>query len=122
MHVFDLYMTGPTELDGPGYVYIYKIKGDKDDTENSFKIGLSKDLPQRRVHVQEQRNKQQYEIVESKETPFRYLTETTVHRQLHAFNTPKSEGDGRTEWFTGKKDDFVSTVRKVVREVNALYL
>lgn len=120
-NIFVRIIPGSSEQDGPGYIYIYKIKNPDKYDENCYKIGLSKDLPLRRVKVQAKKNNEVYEIVSSIETPYRYLTETTIHRQLHTYNTPKLEGDGKTEWFTGDLYYFIETVRKIDREVIMLY-
>ncbi|CAL8101642.1 unnamed protein product [Orchesella dallaii] len=117
--------SGPTKEDGPGYIYMYKISNPT-TTESKecewYKIGLSKDLPARRIHVQETANKQKYETLTTHETLFRYLTETVIHRQLKSQRTPRSYGDGRTEWFKGDKNEFKDIIVRVIREVKALYV
>jgi len=101
---------------------MYRISNPKEEDNDCYKIGLSKDMPERRIHAQEQANKQKYECVMTFETPYRYLTETVIHRQLKSQRTPRSYGDGKTEWFTGNRKEFQDTIVKVVREVKALYL
>ncbi|ODM98879.1 hypothetical protein Ocin01_07804 [Orchesella cincta] len=109
---------GPTKEDGPGHIYMYKIKNPTPEEINCYKIGLSKNLPDKRIHAQEVANKKIYEAVITWETPYRYLTETTIHRQLKSQRTPRSYGDGKTEWFTGDRDTFIDIINRVIREVN----
>jgi hypothetical protein len=119
---------GPTllnKLEGPGYIYIYR-KTDESETDDSpirYKIGRSKDLPQRRVKAQESKNGVEYTIVQSFETPFHHLTENVVHAYLKEIElwAPREDGDGKNEWFWGKVDFLKETVKNVIREVRDLY-
>lgn len=98
---------------------MYKDIDDRD--EGCYKIGMSINLPDRRVHTQELKNKKHYTCIFSMETPFRKLTESVVHKQLESCRTPKEKGDGRTEWFTEDVALLKETIRKVNREVVAYY-
>lgn len=101
---------------------MYKISDQINEDKNCYKIGCTKDLIRRRIRVQERTNKEKYEQVITRETPFRYLTEKVIHRQLKSKHTPRQYGDGRTEWFTGSKEEFQDIITKVIREVNGLYV
>lgn len=101
---------------------MYKISDPTNEEKNCYKIGCSKDLPARRIQVQATANKEKYEAIITIDTPARYLTETVIHRQLKSQRTPRPHGDGKTEWFTGDREEFLDTIKKVIREVKALYL
>jgi len=67
--------------------------------------------------VQEKTNKEQYITIFHQSTPFRYLTESVIHRLLKDFRDPRQHGVGRTEWFRGSREKVIRQVKDVIKEV-----
>lgn len=107
-------VTGPTDKDSPGNVYVYKEKG-KDN--GHFKVGKAKD-PDRRIRDQERANDTEYEVVAKHRTACAGLAETMIHKHLAEGRAPKSKGDGRTEWFKGDETAIKETAKKAAARVN----
>jgi len=120
--------TGPlrsNKYEGPGHIYIYQLNGSDEDLgeEVSYKIGRSINLPERRVKAQETANHMDYVIVKTFETPWNQLTEKVIHSHLDELGRRrvKPEGDGKTEWFAGKKVELIEIITKVIREVRGMW-
>ena len=126
---FVVLLRGPEQYltKGPGYIYIYYIK----EVPNEFKVGVCKDLPQRRVEgklvgrvvVQGKRNHKEYLLEESFPVPHRTLTDQVLKIRLGQWNFSQPEkGDGYTEWFKGiPLGQLKEHIRDVIRIVKALY-
>lgn len=111
---------GLTEDEGKGHIYMYTHSKDSsvtDDQRFTFKIGMTKDLPERRIRVLENGNNEKYIMVHSVEVAWRRLAENLIHKQLTAmgYHSPRKNIKGGTEWFTGEKDKIIEVINLVIR-------
>lgn len=127
---FVVLLRGPEQYltKGPGYIYVYHIK----DVPHEFKVGVCKDLPERRIDSgklvgrvvdQGKHNNKEYLLVESFAVPHRTLVDEVLKIRLKSwrFHHP-DKGDGYTEWFRNilikaLKDH----IKDVIRTVEGLY-
>lgn len=127
---FAMLIRGPEQFltKGSGYIYIYYIK----DAPHEFKVGVCKDLPERRMDSgkvvgrvvnQRKHNKKEYLLSESFPVPHRTLVDEVLKLRLKQWNYHHPDkGDGYTEWFTNILiDDLKQHIRDVVRVTTALY-
>lgn len=127
---FAMLIRGPEQFltKGSGYIYIYYVK----DAPHEFKVGVCKDLPERRMDSgklvgrvvnQRKHNKKEYLLSESFPVPHRTLVDKVLKLRLKQWNYHHPDkGDGYTEWFTNILiDDLKHHVRDVVRVTTALY-
>lgn len=128
---FAMLIRGPEQYltKGPGYIYVYYIKG----TPHKFKVGVCKELPERRVSsgklvgrvaIQRKHNNKEYLLDESFDVPHRTLVDEVLKIRLKQCNyRHPDKGDGYTEWFKSILiDDLKSHIRDVIKVVTALYL
>ena len=113
------FQLGPTLKDGPGWIYIYKVQYLEQEW---YKIGMSKNLPGRRVYVQSCTNGKQYSIVFTIECKkYRYFVDSLIKKQLTDFNKipPKDicppKGDGYTEWYTSQNKDNLQFFTRMIQ-------
>lgn len=128
---FAMLIRGPEQFltKGSGYIYIYYIK----DAPHEFKVGVCKDLPERRMDSgklvgrvvnQRKHNKKEYLLSESFPVPHRTLVDEVLKLRLKQWNYHHPDkGDGYTEWFTNILiDDLKQHIHDVVRVTTALYM
>lgn len=121
------FFEGPTDDEGEGYIYMYTYS-DTDErksimdstTDSTFKIGMTKHLPERRIHVLGNANKEKYILVHSHKIAWRRLAEQLIHKQLtvNGYHSPREGVKGGTEWFKGKKDEIINVMKLVIRFLN----
>ena len=127
---FVLLLRGPEQYltKGCGYIYIYHTK----EAVAQFKVGVCKDLPERRVGSrklvgrvvdQRKRNQREYLLAESFPVPHRTLVDEVLKVRLKSWNFHHPDrGDGYTEWFQHiLLDDLKDHIRDVIRFVTTLY-
>ena len=127
---FAMLIRGPEQYltKGPGYIYVYYVK----DAPKEYKVGMCKDLPERRVsgdklvgRVVDQRkhNNKEYLLSESFAVPHRTLVDEILKVRLKQWNyCHPGKGDGYTEWFRHiTLDDLKDHIRDVIQVVTALY-
>jgi hypothetical protein len=125
--VQERFAEGPTPGDGPGYIYMYKyVPVDSKDPKAAElkslrKIGMSKNLPDRRVKAQARTNGEKYYIVASVPVANRYLTESIIDNQLEKRNRPREVEDGGTEWFEGDESRLLEVIRDAKATVESKY-
>ena len=104
---FVVLLRGPEQYltKGSGFIYIYYVK----EAPNEFKVGVCKDLPERRVDSgrlvgrvvnQRRHNNKEYLLEESFPVPHRTLVDEVLKLRLKCWNYHHPDkGDGYTEWF-----------------------
>lgn len=121
------FFEGPTNDEGDGYIYMYTYKSDAIVTakqESTFKIGMTKNLPERRIQVLEHGNHEKYVKIHSEKVTYRRLAENLIHKQLTAngHHYPREDVKGGTEWFKGSRDEILDVIHLVIRFLNAYAL
>ena len=126
---FVVLLRGPEQYltKGSGYIYVYYVK----ELPNEFKVGMSRELPERRVEGrlvgrvsdQGRRNHKDYLLAESFPTPHRTLTDQVLKIRLCHLNFSQSEkGDVFTQWLRGiPLGHLRDHIRDVIRIVAALH-
>lgn len=127
---FVVLLRGPEQYltKGSGYIYIYYIK----EAADGFKVGVCKDLPERRVDSgrlvgrvvnQRRHNNKEYLLEESFLVPHRTLVDEVLKLRLKCWNYHHPDkGDGYTEWFRNIQINFLKDhIHDVVNVVTALY-
>lgn len=121
------FLKGPTDDEGEGYIYMYTHCNDSNDTVeqiSTFKIGMTKDLPERRIRKLENGNNENYIKVHSVQVSWRRLAENLIHEQLIAkgYHSPRKNVKGGTEWFKGEKQEMINVINLVIRFLNVYAL
>lgn len=121
------FLEGPSEDEGKGYIYMYTYCTDSSVTKeqrSTYKIGMTKYLPERRIQRLGNTNKESYIKLYSVDVAWRRLTENIIHKQLTAkgYRCPRKDGEGGTEWFQGKKDEMINVINLVIRFINVYAL
>ena len=127
---FVVLLRGPEQYltKGSGYIYIYYVK----EALNEFKVGVCKDLPERRVDSgrlvgrvvnQRRHNNKEYLLDESFPVPHRTLVDEVLKLRLKrwSYHHP-DKGDGYTEWFRQIQLSVLKDhIHDVINIVTALY-
>lgn len=122
------FLEGPTDDDGEGYIYMYTYSNSKKNEaakqSSSFKIGMTKNLPERRIQILGNENNEKYVKIHSEKVCWRRLAENLIHKELTAkgYHSPRKDVKGGTEWFRGDKDEILKIIRLVIRFLNAYAL
>ncbi len=119
------FLEGPSVDEGDGYIYMYTFDSCvRAEQRSTFKIGMTKNLPERRIQVLANENHEKYMKVHSEKVAWRRLAENLIHKQLIAngYYSPRKDVKGGTEWFKGKKDDILNVIHLVIRFLNAYAL
>ncbi|DBA94842.1 TPA: hypothetical protein ACH3X1_002382 [Trebouxia sp. C0004] len=127
---FVVLLRGPEQYltQGFGYIYIYYIK----EAPTEFKVGVCKDLPERRVDsgrlvgrvvTQRRHNNKEYLLEESFPVPHRTLVDEVLKLRLKCWNYHHPDkGDGYTEWFRQIQINVLKNhIHDVIKVVTALY-
>lgn len=114
------FFEGPTKDDGEGYIYTYTYEGNKTVTakqQSTFKVGMTKNLPERRIQVLAHDNHEKYVKIHSQKVTWRRLAENLIHKQLTAngHHCPRKDVKGGTEWFKGSRDEILNVIHLVIR-------
>lgn len=116
------FLRGPSDDEGDGYIYMYTYCNDGNDTVErmpTFKIGMTKDLPERRIRKLENGNNENYIKVHSVQVSWRRLAENLIHKQLIAkgYHSPRKNVKGGTE-----KEEIINVINLVIRFLNVYAL
>jgi hypothetical protein len=107
-HSIKKILNGVSKCDTEGYIYAYYTA----TKPGIFKVGRSKNLPQRRIRMQEINNAEKYFNKESFHVCFHHLVEACVHLELKDVRIKlEKKQDGYTEWF---KVDWARLRRTIV--------
>ncbi|XP_037030302.1 uncharacterized protein LOC119070095 [Bradysia coprophila] len=121
------FFEGPTKDEGDGYIYMYTYESDSIiavKQQSTFKIGMTKNLPDRRIQVLGHDNHEKYVKVHSEKVSWRRLAENLIHKQLTAngHHCPRKDVKGGTEWFKGSRDEILNVIHLVIRFLNVYAL
>ncbi|KAG4074278.1 hypothetical protein HA402_008687 [Bradysia odoriphaga] len=120
------FFEGPTKDEGDGYIYMYTYDSNIIAVKQqfTFKIGMTKNLPDRRIQVLGQDNHEKYVKVHSEKVSWRRLAENLIHKQLTAkgHHCPRKDVKGGTEWFKGSRDEILNVIHLVIRFLNVYAL
>lgn len=127
---FVVLLRGPEQYltKGSGFIYIYYVK----EAPNEFKVGVCKDLPERRVDSgrlvgrvvnQRRHNNKEYLLEDSFPVLHRTLVDEVLKLRLKCWNYHHPDkGDGYTEWFRKIHINVLKNhIYDVIRVVTALY-
>ncbi len=127
---FVVLLRGPEQYltTGSGYIYIYYVK----EAPTEFKVGVCKDLPERRVDSgrlvgrvvnQRRHNNKEYLLEGSFPVPHRTLVDEVLKLRLKCWNYHHPDkGDGYTEWFRQIQLSVLKDhIHDVINVVKSLY-
>lgn len=106
-----------SRTDCDGFIYAYHCT----KYPGAFKVGMSKDLPSRRVKMQEKKNKETYVLKKSFFCCFHKLVEKSVHLELAQWHMALDKvQDGYTEWFLVEWNFLETKIKNVIKAVQEL--
>jgi hypothetical protein len=86
------------------------------------KIGLTKNSPEKRVHTQELKNGESYQILKFYATKYYKYVEMVAHRLFKDHRVQKTDSrDGNTEWFLIGQEELLKGMDGLAKAMHFVY-